>query len=102
MPWTRVAKGTAAVGAFLAAHPDFVWPTTRTVIESGHRFTAVDAFTGQYRLADLARATLPTWEVADVLLLPTTPTIYRVDDVAVVADPAQQPARHLHQLRQPA
>jgi allophanate hydrolase len=32
-------------------------------------------------LAELARATQPVWEQVDVLLLPTTPTIYRVDDV---------------------
>jgi allophanate hydrolase len=78
-PW--VAERTAAVGAFLAAQPDSLWPTTRAVIETGNRFTAIDAFNGQYRLAELTRATLPTWEQADVLLLPTTPTIYRVDDV---------------------
>ena len=78
-PW--VAERTAAVGAFLAAQPDSLWPTTRAVIETGNRFTAIDAFNGQYRLAELTRATLPNWEQADVLLLPTTPTIYRVDDV---------------------
>jgi allophanate hydrolase len=79
-PW--VAERTAALGAFLDARPDSVWPTTRAVIETGHRFSAVDAFNGQYRLAELASATLAAWERADVLLLPTTPTIYRVDDVA--------------------
>jgi len=79
-PW--VAERTAAFGAFLDARPDSVWPTTRAVIETGHRFSAVDAFNGQYRLAKLACATLAAWERAGVLLLPTTPTIYRVDDVA--------------------
>lgn len=78
-PW--VAERTAAVGAFLAAKPEAIWPTTRSVIETGHRFSAVDAFNGQYRLAELARATLPVWQQADVLMLPTTPTIYRVEDV---------------------
>ena len=36
------------------------------------------------------------------MLLPTAPTIYRVEPSCRRADPAQQPARHLHQLRQPA
>ena len=79
-PW--VAERTAAVGAFLDANPDAFWPTTRAVIETGRRFSAVDAFAGQYRLAECARATAPVWERIDVLLLPTTPTIYRVAELA--------------------
>ncbi len=79
-PW--VAERTAAVGEFLAARPDAFWPTTRAVIETGRRFSAVDAFTGQYRLAELARAAATVWGKVDVLLLPTTPTIYRVDELA--------------------
>ena len=79
-PW--VAERTAAVGEFLAAKPDSFWPTTRAVIETGRRFSAVDAFTGQYRLAEFARVTAPVWDRIDVLLLPTTPTIYRVDELA--------------------
>ena len=70
------------MGEFLAAQPDAFWPTTRAVIETGRRFSAVDAFTGQYRLAELARAAAAVWEKVDVLLLPTTPTIYRVDELA--------------------
>ena len=50
-PW--VAERAAAVGGFLASHPDSVWPTTRTVIETAGRFSAVDAFEGTYRLAEL-------------------------------------------------
>ena len=79
-PW--VAERTAAVGEFLAARPDAMWPTTRAVIEIGRRFSAVDAFIGQYRLAELARAASAVWQSVDVLLLPTTPTIYRIDEVA--------------------
>lgn len=78
-PW--VAERTAAVGEFLTARPDAFWPTTRAVIESGRRFSAVDAFIGQYRLAELARAAAAVWDKVDVLLLPTTPTIYRVDEL---------------------
>ena len=79
-PW--VAERTAAIGEFLAARPDAMWPTTRAVIEIGRRFSAVDAFIGQYRLAELARAASAVWQSVDVLLLPTTPTIYRTDEVA--------------------
>ena len=79
-PW--VAERTAAIGEFLAARPDALWPTTRAVIETGKCFSAVDAFTGQYRLAELTRAAASVWQGVDVLLLPTTPTIYRTDEVA--------------------
>ena len=78
-PW--VAERAAAVGDFLAAHPDSVWPTTRAVIETASQFSAVDAFMGSYRLAELARATEPTWDSVDALLLPTAPTIYRVSEL---------------------
>ncbi len=78
-PW--VAERAAAVGDFLAAQPDAVWPTTRAVIETAASFSAVDAFKGAYRLAELVRATAPVWERIDALLLPTAPTIYRVAEL---------------------
>ena len=99
-PW--VAERTAAVGEFLAARPDAFWPTTRAVIETGRRFSAVDAFTGQYRLAELARAAAAGLgegrrpaAADDAHDLPRRRAGGR-------ADPAQQPAGHLHQFRQPA
>ena len=46
---------------------------------------AVDAFNGRYRLEELRRKTEAEWEKADVLLLPTSPTTYTVDDM--LADP---------------
>ncbi len=79
-PW--VAERAAAVGGFLASHPDSVWPTTRAVIETAGRFSAVDAFEGGYRLAELTRACAPVWQEIDVMLLPTAPTIYRVAEIA--------------------
>lgn len=78
-PW--VAERAAAVGDFLVTNPDALWPTTRSVILTAERFTAVDAFKGSYRLAELARATAPVWEQIDALLLPTAPTIYRVAEL---------------------
>lgn len=79
-PW--LAERQAAVGAFIEAQPDAVWPTTRAIITAAGRFSAADAFCGMYRLAELAQATRPTWRHVDALLLPTTPTIYRVEELA--------------------
>ena len=56
-PW--VAERTAAVGAFIEAADDTagIWPVTRQIVMTGRDYSAVDAFEGQYELAELqARA----------------------------------------------
>ena len=47
----------------------------------------MDAFKGQYRLAELTREAEATWQKIDVMLLPTTPTTYTID--AMLADPVR-------------
>ena len=84
-PW--VAERCAAVGEFLASHPEAGLPVTRSIILAGARPTAVDAFRASYRLAKLARAAAATWAAVDAMALPTTPTIFRVDEVE--ADPVR-------------
>jgi len=82
-PWT--AERYAAVGEFVSAHPEHCHPVTRAIISSGSRPTAVDAFRAQYRLAELRRMSESTFRQAEVLLVPTTPTICRLAEVE--ADP---------------
>jgi allophanate hydrolase len=50
-PW--VAERTAAVGDFIErpARRAAVWPVTRDIILGGRKYSAVDAFNGQYELA---------------------------------------------------
>src|SRR4029077_9169896 len=52
-PW--VAERTAAVGAFIEKADDRarVWPVTRYIILGGRKYSAVDAFEGQYKLKKL-------------------------------------------------
>src|SRR5690606_7663130 len=50
-PW--LAERVAAVGAFMAESPQALHPVTRRVLEPGMRYSAVDAFRGQHRLAEL-------------------------------------------------
>jgi len=45
----------------------------------------IDIAQGHRRLAELARLTAPTWQQIELLLVPTTPTIFRIDHIA--ADP---------------
>src|SRR5262249_58996368 len=77
-PW--VAKRTAAVGAFIEEADDKagVWPTTREIISTGRNYSAVDAFEGQYRLAQLQARARTEMADLDVLALPTTGPIYRI------------------------
>ena len=51
-----VAERAAAVGDFIAQHPKDIHPVTRAIIAPGSKLTAVEAFRGLYRLADLRAA----------------------------------------------
>jgi allophanate hydrolase len=82
-PW--VAERYCAVGDFLERNPASVHPVTYQIIAGGRSPTAVDAFRAQYRLMELRRAAAAVWSAIDVLVTPTTGTIYRIEDVE--ADP---------------
>ena len=86
-----VAERYAAIRDFIEAQPDALHPVTRQIIEGARRLSAADAFAGQYRLAELARATGPVWDEIDVLAVPSIPDISTRDDVA--ADPIGANAR---------
>ncbi|WP_029910417.1 allophanate hydrolase [Pelobacter seleniigenes] len=79
-PW--VAERAAAIGDFLAEHGADMDPTVRTIVEGATRISGVEAFKGEYRLRELAKICNRQWQQMDVMLLPTAPTIYRVEDVA--------------------
>ena len=80
-PW--VAERTAAVGAFMEKADDKagVWPTTRQIVLGGRKYSAVDAFEGQYRLAELKARAFAQMDGLDMLVVPTAGTIYRLVDL---------------------
>ncbi|HWT58924.1 MAG TPA: allophanate hydrolase [Rhizobium sp.] len=82
-PW--VAERLAAVKAFLATNNGDFDPTVRTIIEGAKAYDAVDAFEGRYRLEALRQKTKTEWEKVDLLMLPTSPTTYTVEEMK--ADP---------------
>jgi allophanate hydrolase len=82
-PW--VAERLAALKEFHAAHADAFLPVTRRIIGGAARYSAVDAFEGIYRLHALKRRAEDEWAKMDVLLVPTTGTIYTIEQVE--ADP---------------
>jgi allophanate hydrolase len=88
-PW--LAEREAAFGAFVAEHPRAVHPVVREVLAPAARMTATDVFRALYRLAELRRRSERELGSAPVLLLPTTPGIYRIAEVE--ADPIALNAR---------
>jgi allophanate hydrolase len=76
-----VAERTAAVGDFVDAHPDAVLDVTRTIIQGGRRFTAVDTFEALYELRSLRRRANAIFEQAPIFVVPTSPTIYRLAEI---------------------
>ena len=80
-----VAERTAAVGEFIAKNPDAVHAVTKAIIAPGGKLSAVEAFRGYYRLADLTQKARAALAGLDGLLVPTAPTAYTLADLE--ADP---------------
>jgi allophanate hydrolase len=78
-PW--VAERRAALGAFFDTHFADIDATVAAVIGKADRFSAVDAFNGQYALAELKREAEGCFDAIDVLVVPTTPTHPFIADV---------------------
>jgi allophanate hydrolase len=78
-PW--VAERAAAAGKLLRERPGAIHPVIRVILASGANVSAVEAFEGLYALKAYERDAEKLWREVDALLLPTTPTIYRVAEV---------------------
>ena len=74
-PW--VAERAAALETLLDSNPGAIHPVVRAIVQSGKSLSAVAAFRGFYALQGFARAAEELWDNIDVLVLPTTPDIYR-------------------------
>ena len=88
-PW--VAERHAAVQPLYERAPEAFDPVVHAVIERARRFSATDAFRGQYRLRELAAQAAGVWGRCDALMVPTAgghPTFAEVD-----ADPIGVNAR---------
>jgi allophanate hydrolase len=78
-PW--VAERTAVLESLLKTRPTAIHPVVRAIVETGKGISAVDTFRGLYALQEYLRAAEELWDRIDVLVLPTTPTIYRRSEV---------------------
>jgi allophanate hydrolase len=82
---TWVAERYAALGKFIDAHTDDVNPIVASIIRGGAARSAAEAYSCAYRLKELERLAAHEWAQMDLLLLPTTGTIYTHEEIA--ADP---------------
>jgi allophanate hydrolase len=78
-PW--LAERYTAVGKYLEMPGAELHPVTREVIAAGTTATAVDAFRALHRLAELCCETRSLWSDLDLLVTPTTGTIYRIAEI---------------------
>ncbi|MDR3373883.1 MAG: allophanate hydrolase [Ancalomicrobiaceae bacterium] len=88
-PW--ISERALSLDAVLAQYGDAIHPVTKRILESGGTYSAQDAFRAIHRIAELKCATRPVWDDISVLVVPTTPTIYRKSDI--LADPIALNAR---------
>ncbi|HUO11511.1 MAG TPA: allophanate hydrolase, partial [Caulobacteraceae bacterium] len=78
-PW--VAERTVVAERLVRERPGAIEPTVRAILQGGLAISALDAFKAEYELAALARQAEAIWNQADVLLLPTCATTYRLREV---------------------
>jgi allophanate hydrolase len=78
-PW--VAERLAAIRPFFEKHADQVHPVVRTIIEGSTKYSAADLFAGLTRLEALRKIAAGLWDRADVMVVPTAPTAYTIQDL---------------------
>lgn len=79
-PW--VAERYVSVGDFVETDPESIFPVVCEIVRNSKQLTAADAFKGLYSLEQLKRTVQPLWDDIDCLVVPTTGTTYRLDEIA--------------------
>ncbi|MBF7997100.1 allophanate hydrolase [Rahnella laticis] len=77
-----VAERTVAVGAVFEESPEAMDPVVRGIVASGLNYTACDAWRAEYLRAELARKINLALEGFDALVVPTSPTIRTLEEMA--------------------
>ncbi len=76
-----VAERYQTIRTFIASRPDAMDPTVLRIIQGANGFSAADAFRDIYLLQDLRAAAAHAIAGMDIVLLPTTPTIFKFDEL---------------------
>lgn len=78
-PW--VAERLEAAGRLFSDNPQALLPVVREILNKGTRFTAADAFQAWHELRRLSRLAAKELAKVDLLALPTTGTIYTLEQI---------------------
>ncbi|VVA49928.1 Allophanate hydrolase [Serratia ficaria] len=79
-PW--VAERTVAVEAMLQNNPQAIDPVVRGIVSNGLAYSACDAYKAEYLRAELARQIAQRLAPFDALVVPTSPTIRTLAEMA--------------------
>lgn len=88
-PW--IAERLAGLEEFVARRGDEMLPVTREILQAGARYTGTQVFRAVRLLEQLRQQAHAILRALNLLLLPTTPTTYTIDEVQ--ADPVRLNAR---------
>lgn len=78
-PW--VAERLSAIRSFFEKHSSDIHPVVRDIIADAGAHDAAQLFSDQTRLEALRKLVAPVWDRIDVMVVPTVPTVYRIEDV---------------------
>jgi allophanate hydrolase len=76
-----VVERLEAAGRILTENPDALIGPVRAILEGARRFDAAAAFSGLRELAQLRRRAGAAIAALDALVVPSTPTIYTLDEI---------------------
>ena len=76
-----VAERYTAIRSFFDAHEADVMEPVRSIIAKGRDYSAADLYEAQTQLRVLGQTASAMWKDIDVLLVPTAPTHYTIEDM---------------------
>jgi allophanate hydrolase/aspartyl-tRNA(Asn)/glutamyl-tRNA(Gln) amidotransferase subunit A len=82
-PW--LAERYGALQRIVDEQPDALFPITRDILVGGRNISGAEVYAAQQRLNILKRLVAKLWDEINILVVPTTGTIYRIDEIE--ADP---------------
>ncbi len=77
-----VAERYAAIRPYFDAHADTIDPVVRAIIDNGRRYDAAQLFDAMQQMAAWRQQATAAMQDIDVLVVPTAPTIYTLQEIA--------------------
>jgi allophanate hydrolase len=76
-----VAERHSAIRDFFDSNEAAVIEPVRTIIKQAHQYSATDVYDAQLKLKALDQFVRPMWQKIDLMVVPTTPTHVRIQDM---------------------